>query len=364
MRISEITSYLESLAPLASQESYDNCGLLTGSPDMEVSNALISLDCTEEIIDEAIAKKCNLVISHHPIVFKGLKKITGKTYVERVLLKAIRNDIALYAVHTNLDNYRYGVNDKIGRLLGIENRQVLSPSDTKLIKLAVFVPETHHENVLQALFSSGAGHIGNYDECSFSVSGMGTFRAGKGANPFVGTHGERHQEPEKRVEVIIQEHQLRKVVQNMISAHPYEEVAYDLYPLINVQTMEGAGMIGELNEPESELEFLKRLKKIFRCGVIRHSPLRGKSIQRIAWCGGSGAFLIGKARQARADLFISGDIKYHDFFDAENQLIIADIGHFESEQFTIDLLAEILQEKFPTFAPCLTEINTNPVKYF
>ena len=364
MKIGEITNYLESLAPLSSQESYDNCGLITGSKNTEITNALIALDCTEAIIDEAIRRNCNMVIAHHPIVFKGLKKLTGKNYVERTVIKAIKNDIAIYAIHTNLDNYRFGVNKKMGDLLGIKNPKVLQPAEQKLVKLAVFVPEAHVEKLANALFEAGAGHIGNYSDCSFSTAGTGTFKAQDGANPFVGKAGERHHEPEQKLEVLVSSHRLSPVLQAMRNNHPYEEIAYDVFPLLNTNAFEGAGMIGELENPMNETEFLQKLKTTFKAGIVRHTPLLNKPVKRVAWCGGSGSFLLSKAISAGADFYITGDFKYHEFFDTENQLVIADIGHFESEQFTIDLIGAFLQEKFPTFAPCLAETNTNPVNYF
>lgn len=364
MTIAEITKYLESLAPLSSQEGYDNSGLIVGDRKTNVTNALISLDCTEEIVDEAIRKGCNLIIAHHPIVFKGLKKFNGSNYVERTVIKAIKHDIAIYAIHTNLDNYKMGVNKKIGDLIGINNPKVLSPVAQKLVKLAVMVPISHVEAVKNALFNSGAGEIGDYNECSFATEGEGTFKANSNANPHVGEIGERHHEKEIKLEVIVTSHLLGNAVGTMLNVHPYEEVAYDCIPLLNKNSEEGAGMIGVLPEPMDEAAFLAQLKKVFNCGIIRHTSLLNKPIKKVAWCGGAGSFLLGAAKSKGADIYITGDFKYHEFFDAENQIIIADIGHFESEQYTIELLDELLRKKFATFAPCLTEINTNPVKYF
>jgi len=364
MKISDITNYLESLAPISSQESYDNCGLIVGDKNTEVSNALIALDCIESIVDEAIEKKCNLIISHHPIIFNGIKKLTGKNYVERTILKAIKNDIAIYAIHTNLDNYNYGVNKKIGEMLGISTTKILQPSENKLAKLSVYVPKMHQDHVMEALFAAGAGNIGNYSECSFSSPGLGTFKANEHAKPFVGEKEKRHIEEEIKLEVLVSIHRLNYVVEALLKVHPYEEVAYDIFPLMNLNNFEGAGMYGELNAPVSENEFLQKLKKIFGCKIIRHTNLFNKPIQRVAWCGGSGSFLLSKAMAVKADIFLTGDFKYHEFFNADNQIIIADIGHFESEQFTIDLLNDLIRKKFPKFAPCLTGKITNPVNYF
>jgi len=364
MKIAEITDYLESIAPIGSQESYDNSGLLIGNKNTEITNALISLDCTESIVDEAINKKCNLIISHHPLIFKGIKKLTGKNYVERTLIKAIKNDIAIYAIHTNLDNYQFGVNKKIGNLLGIKNPEILAPSTETLAKLVVYTPHTHQTEVSNALFNAGAGHIGNYSECSFSTTGQGTFKANLDANPHVGKINERHHENETRIEVIVSVHRLQSVIKSMLKAHPYEEAAYDIFPMLNQNKYEGAGMFGQLETAIPEHEFLTKLKSVFSCKIIRHSNFLGKPIQKIAWCGGSGFFLLQAAKKAGADIFITGDVKYHDFFDSDNQIVISDIGHFESEQFTIELINDLIQKKFPTFAPCLTEIVTNPIYYF
>ncbi|MBD3636756.1 MAG: Nif3-like dinuclear metal center hexameric protein [Crocinitomicaceae bacterium] len=364
MTVQDIIKHLEELAPLSSQESYDNSGLIVGEYGQEVNNALISLDCTEEIVQEAIEKDCNLIISHHPIVFKGLKKLTGKNYVERTIIKAIQNNIAIYAIHTNLDNFKLGVNKKIGDLLGVSNPQILAPVQGKLLKLVVYVPLDKMEVVRTALFTAGAGEIGNYSECSFHGEGTGTYKGNEDSNPAYGKKNERNYEPEGRLEVLVSTHQTKHVVNAMLNAHPYEEVAYDLIPLLNENKFEGAGMIGELDKEMDEMSFLALLKETFKTGCIRHTNLLNKPIKKVAWCGGSGSFLLSNAKAKKADIFITGDFKYHEFFDAENQLVVADIGHFESEQFTIELIADLIRKKIPTFAPYLTEQNTNPVNYF
>jgi len=364
MQIKDITNYLESLAPIPSQASYDNSGLICGDKTNEITNALISLDCTEDIIQEAIDRGCNLVISHHPIVFSGLKSFTGKNYVERTVIKAIKNDIAIYAIHTNLDNYEFGVNKKIGDLLNIKSPRILAPNSATISKLVTLVPNTHKDIVLEALFNAGAGQIGNYSECSYSSKGEGSFKANENANQFIGTTAERHIEAESKIEVIIPNYKVSQVVSEMIKSHPYEEVAYDIIQLQNTNKNEGSGMIGELDTEMDTVTFLKLLKDTFKCGIIKHTELIKPKIKTIAWCGGSGSFLLKNAKQHQADIFITGDFKYHEFFDAENQIIIADIGHFESEQFTIELISELLSKKFIKFAPCLTAINTNPVKYY
>ncbi|MGV3508769.1 MAG: Nif3-like dinuclear metal center hexameric protein [Sphingobacteriaceae bacterium] len=363
MKILELTSYLESLAPLSYQEDYDNSGLIVGDPSQEVTAALISLDCTEQIVDEAIAKGCNLIISHHPIVFKGLKKLNNKTYVERVVIKAIKNDIALYAIHTNLDHIKNGVNAKICEKLGLKNPQILAPKEGVLKKLITYVPVKSADSVRHALFTDGAGNIGNYSDCSFNVEGYGTFKASDEANPYVGQKGELHQEHETKVEVIFSSYQESTIIAALKQAHPYEEVAYDVYQLSNTHENVGAGMIASLESEIPELDFLKLVQEKLKAEVIRFTHLRGKPIKRIAVCGGSGSFLLRNAIAAKADIFITGDFKYHEFFDAENKIVIADVGHFESEQFTQELLFEIIRKKFANFALHLTEHNTNPINY-
>lgn len=363
MKLNEITTYLESLAPLAYQEDYDNSGLIVGYPDQEIGQALISLDCTESIVDEAIANNCQLIISHHPIVFKGLKKFNGKTYVERVVEKAIKNSIAIYAIHTNLDHVAAGVNKRIADKLGLQNCRILSPKKNLLKKLVTFVPFAQAEKVREALFAAGAGSIGNYSECSFNASGNGTYKAGINTHPFAGEQGIRHQEQEVRVETVYPAHLESKVLTALFLAHPYEEVAYDLYPITNQYQEVGAGLIGELESPQEELDFLHHVKAQMKAEVIRHTVFTGKKVTKVAVCGGSGSFLLKHAIGAGANIFVTADFKYHEFFDAEGKLVIADIGHFETEQFTQELLAEIIQKKFPNFAIRLTKINTNPVKY-
>lgn len=364
MRVKEIIRILETLAPTSLQESYDNAGLITGQPDWECTGVLVCLDATEAVIQEAADHQCNLVIAHHPILFKGIKRLNGFHYTEKSIIRAIKQDIAIYAVHTNLDNVLQGVNGKIADLLGLTNQEILVPRKGDLMKLAVYVPVNHTEPLLQALFAAGAGSIGQYDECSFRVTGEGTFRAGTGANPFVGKIGVRHQESENRAEVIFPTWLTGKVVAAMKNVHPYEEVAYDLIPLSNQSHQTGSGLIGELPEAVDATQFLQQIAATFEVPVIRHTPLTGKKIQRVAVCGGAGSFLTHAAIARNADLIISADFKYHEFFEANDQIIIADIGHYESEQFTCDLLVDVLNENFPTFAVRKTSIRTNPVQYF
>lgn len=365
MQISTIIAHLESIAPPAYQESYDNAGLLTGSAGWECTGVLTTLDATEEVVLEAIARGCNLIVAHHPIIFGGLKKINGKNYIEKAVITAIKQDIAIYAIHTNLDNIvAEGVNGRIAEKLGIVNGRPLLPRESILQKLFCFVPTDHLESVRRAIFAAGAGQIGGYSECSFSAAGTGTFKGGEGTQPFVGQPGIRHEEKETRLEVILPAVLSRSVVQAMVAAHPYEEVAYDLVPLANAHPGIGSGLIGELPEEMRETELLDRVKEVFGVPVIRHTRLTGRGVRTIAVCGGAGSFLIPKALSAGVNFYITSDVKYHEFFDANGQMVIADIGHFESEQFTIDLLFEVIREKFRNFAILKSDTKTNPVHYY
>ncbi|NOT49754.1 MAG: Nif3-like dinuclear metal center hexameric protein [Chitinophagaceae bacterium] len=364
MKIAEIISFLESRAHPSLQEHYDNAGLLTGSGNWVCSGIICSLDATEQVVAEAIQKKCNLIVAHHPIIFGGLKKINGKNYVEKTVITAIKNDIAIYAIHTNLDNVITGVNGRIAELLGLHTISVLAPKENSLKKLFTFAPVQKTEQVRNAIFAAGGGHIGNYSECSFNAEGTGTFKGGEGTDPYVGEPGKQHQEKEIKIEVIFPSFLESTIITAMKAAHPYEEVAYDVIQLSNSYNGIGAGVVGELPAPEDEKKFLTLLKERFRVPIIRHSALLNKQVKKVAVCGGAGSFLISKALAAGVDAYITADMKYHEFFDANGRMLIADIGHYESEQFTIDLLKEILEQKFPTFAVLKTEVKTNPVNYF
>lgn len=364
MKLIELIHYLESKAPLSLQETYDNSGLLVGDAQSEVSSALVCLDSTEAVIDEAIAKKIDVVIAHHPIVFSGLKKFTGSSYIERVIMKAIRHNISIYAIHTNLDNVLHGVNGQIASLLGLERLRALDEKRDLLQKLRVYVPRSHSAEVLDQLFAAGAGRIGHYSDCSFTSSGRGSFTPGEGTKPYVGKTLERHLEEEDCLEVLVAKWQMRAVLSALHATHPYEEVAYDLISLENTHPMYGSGAIGYWPEPKTELEALQWVKEKLGVKVIRHTALPGKPVKSVAVCGGSGSFLLSQALRAGADLYVTSDFKYHQFFDGEGEIIIADVGHYESEQYTIDLLCDWLVEKFPTFAIHKTGVVTNPINYF
>lgn len=364
MKLKEITRYLEEIAPLSFQESYDNSGLIVGHPDEIINGAVICLDSTEEVVDEAIELGVNLIIAHHPIVFSGLKRFNGNNYIERVVMKAIKHGIAIYAIHTNLDNVANGVNAMICSALKIENPSILAPKGGLLNKLVVFLPEENREGVKQAMFQAGAGEIGNYSNCSFSQIGTGTFKPGSGANPHSGVKGEIHSASEERFEVIVESRNQRAVIAAMCEAHPYEEVAYDLFQLQNKHSNIGSGMIGELSQDTPINVFFDQMKHALGVQVIKHTTLTKEKVRKIAVCGGSGSFLLQQAIGQKADVFVTSDFKYHQFFDAERKTVIADIGHYESEHRVMEWLQGLLKQKFTTFAVRLTGVNTNPVHYY
>jgi len=364
MKIQEIVSYLESIAPPSIQESYDNAGLIIGDPQKIIHSALITLEITAEVLDEAIARNTPLIISHHPLIFKGIKKLTGANQVERMVIKAIQNEIAIFATHTNFDSVVGGLNSYLSEKIGLHDVRVLKPKENHLLKLVTFVPKEHVEGVKVAIFDAGAGTIGNYDHCSFNIQGMGSFRAGKKSKPFTGKKGELHIENELRLETIFPRHFKFQVIQALLKSHPYEEVAYDLYPLENKYPLAGMGMIGELNEDWEEKAFLDRLKKVFDIHTIRHTQWLGKPIRKVAICGGAGSSLLSDAMRDGVDIFISSDFTYHKFFEAENKILIADIGHYESEHRVKEILSDLIKKKFPTFAAQISEVNTNPINYY
>lgn len=363
-QIRHLAAHMEQLAPLAYQESYDNAGLIVGDPNTDITGVLVALDATEAVVDEAIGKGCNVVVAHHPIVFKGLKKLTGRNYVERAVIKAIKNDVALYAAHTNLDNVAGGVNVKIAEKLGLQNVRILAPKTQVLTKLVAFVPVADTQRVLDALHAAGAGQVGNYANCSFRVEGVGAYQAGADANPVLGDIGEYHREAEHRIEVIIPTHQQEQLLGALRQAHPYEEVAYYLTPVANANQDVGSGAVGNLPEPLNGLAWLSYLKEKMSLDLIRHTPLPDGIISRVAVCGGVGSFLLPNAIRSGADAFVTADCKYHEFFDADDRITIFDIGHYESEVYTKDLIQQHLAKKFATFAVILAETNTNPVRYF
>ena len=363
MKIKEIITVLEEMAPLAYAEDFDNVGLLLGNQEDEATGVLVCHDALESVIEEAIAKNCNLVVCFHPILFSGIKKITGKNYVERSVLKAIKNDIAIYAVHTALDNHKNGVNKIFCEALGLINTKILVPKPNFIQKLVTYTIPENVEQVRNALFNAGAGKIGNYDDCSFTSQGIGTYMGNENSNPEIGERFEFVEAQEIKIEVTFEKHLQNKILKALFKNHVYEEVAYEIYDLQNTHQNIGLGMVGELEKPLSEIEFLQLVKTKMQCEGIRHSTLLGKSIKKVAVLGGSGSFAIKNAIQAGADVFLTADLKYHNFYEAENQIVLADIGHFESERYTKNYIVDYLKEKITNFAFVLSEENTNPVKY-
>jgi dinuclear metal center YbgI/SA1388 family protein len=364
MIVREIADILEELCPLSLAEDFDNVGLLVGDPEREVSGILVTLDALEEVVDEAIDKNLNLILTFHPIVFKGLKKITGKNYVEKAVIKAIENKINIFSVHTALDNVMQGVNGRICEVLGIRAPQILLPKRGSIKKLVTYVPEAALPGVREALFEAGGGTIGNYSHCSFSVHGKGSFRPEEGSQPTLGNHGQTEITDEYQIHMTFPARVEKTLLRALFKSHPYEEVAYEVTTLDNAHQQEGMGMIGKLEEPMEESDFLSLVKERMGCGCIRHSALLGKPVRRVAVLGGSGGFAIEAARALQADIFLTADLKYHQFYEAENKMVLADIGHYESEQYTKNLLAEYLTKKIPNFAIALSESKTNPIKYF
>ena len=363
MNVKSICDLIEEVAPLSLQESYDNAGLLVGDAQMEINSVLVSIDITEEVIEEAIRKNCQMIVSHHPLIFNGLKRLTGQNDVQRCVATAIKNDIAIYAAHTNLDNVLNGVSGKMAEKIGLKNIRILQPKQDRLLKLITYVPHLYADKIRKAIFEAGAGQIGNYDSCSFNAEGVGTYRANENARPFVGDINELHSEPETRIEIILPDYLKNRILEALLKAHPYEEPAYDFIPLQNAWNQVGAGVVGELEHPEDELDFLNRIKSIFKIPTLRYTNLQGTKIKRVALCGGSGSEFLKDALTAGSDIFITGDFKYHQFFDAQNRILIADIGHFESEQFTKDIFFEIITKKMPTFAVQISDSKTNPINY-
>ncbi|HOK38007.1 MAG TPA: Nif3-like dinuclear metal center hexameric protein [Bacteroidales bacterium] len=364
MKVADIISLFDGVAPIKLQENFDNSGLNVGNPQTEIAGVLLCLDVIPEVVEEAIAEKCNLIISHHPLIFDGLKSITGKNYIEKSIALAIKNDISILCLHTNLDSVREGVSGKIADKLLLENKKVLVPKENSLRKLVVFVPESHAEEVRKSIFDAGAGHIGNYDSCSYNVNGLGSFRAGVDANPFVGEIGKIHYEPEIRVETIFPEYLQNKIISAMLSSHPYEEVAYDIYKLENKWNSVGFGIVGELSTKMEEKDFLLYIKEKLNVKYLRHSSFTNKTIKKVAVCGGSGASFIKEAITAGVDVYITGDVKYHDYFSIEKQFLLVDIGHYESEIFILEKFYDEIIKKNPNFAVRFTKINTNPINIF
>lgn len=363
MKIKDITDFLETIAPLPLQESYDNCGLIVGNPNATVKKVLVTLDVTEDVVAEAVREKCELIVAHHPIVFGGIKKLNGKNYVERTVIAAVQKNVAIYAIHTNLDNVIDGVNAQIARKMGVRDTSILQPRKNALRKLVTYIPVKDFERVREAVFNAGAGHIGNYSNTGFALQGEGTFKGNEQSKPVIGKKGVLETVQEVRFETVFESFKQSRVIDALLQAHPYEEVAYDIFPLENTWGKAGSGMIGTLQKNLTEKDFLLMLKKKFGAKGIRHTAFLGRKVEKVAFCGGAGRFLLSDAMAAGAEVFVTADFKYHDFFDADGRILVADIGHYESERFTKDLIAVQLSQKFPIIAAQISKINTNPVKY-
>jgi dinuclear metal center YbgI/SA1388 family protein len=363
MKLKEISSFLDQEIPLSFQESYDNSGLQLGDPDQQVNSALLTLDVTESVLQEAIQTHTPLIISHHPLIFRDLKKIAGKSSTERIISRCIKNDIAVYSAHTNLDISHHGVSRKIAEELGLEQIRVLVPLENRLVKLVTFVPESHIDKVRDAIFDAGAGSVGNYDRCGFVVPGTGSFRGDENTDPFVGEKGKVNFEKEIRFETVLFSHMKERVVQAMLDAHPYEEVAYDIYPLQNRNIDSGLGCTGTFKEGMNETSFLRLVSDVLGASGLRYSALTGKMVKKVAMCGGSGSSLLRDAVSSGADAFITADVKYHSFFEPDGKLLLVDAGHYETEKYAIEILKELIFKKFPKFALRISETNSNPINY-
>ncbi len=363
MKLIELTDFLDSSIPLSFQEDYDNSGLQVGDPGMEVKSVLLALDMTEKVLDEAIASGCNLIITHHPLIFSGIKRLTGKSTVEKIIVKALKREVAIYSAHTNLDIFNGGVSRKMAEKLGLQNIKALSPLKGRLLKLVTYIPEDHLDSVRNAVFEAGAGVIGNYDSCGFVTMGSGTFRGNEATNPFVGEKGKLHVEREIRFETVFLSHLREKVIRALLNSHPYEEVAYDIYNLENDNVDFGLGCTGELAEAISENDFLEKVRDTFGSGGVRYSKLTGNPVKNIAVCGGAGASLLRDAISSGVDAYVTGDIKYHNYFDAESKILLVDAGHYESEKFSAEIIFDLIIKKFPKFAVRFSKTDTNPINY-
>lgn len=363
MKIAQIIGAIEEFAPIPLQDNFDNSGVQTGDISQKAKGVLLCLDITEEVIDEALELDCNLIISHHPLLFHPIKTLTGKTYIERCIIKACKNDVVIYSAHTNIDNAPGGLNFYLAEKIGLQNIRILKPQKDGLLKLVTFVPTEQADRVRLALFNAGAGQTGNYDFCSFNLSGQGTFRAGEDTHPFIGEKGEIHQEEEIRIEVILPHYRKAAVAHALLMTHPYEEPVFDFYTLNNEWNQVGSGVVGELPSEESEESFLQKIKFAFQTQCLKHSPYTGRPIREVAICGGSGAFLIKDAIAYGADIFITGEAKYNDYYEVEDKILLAVLGHYETEVYTKELFFDIISKKIPNFVVHFSNINTNPVNY-
>ena len=363
MIVKEVINYLDEFSPFCYAEEFDNVGLIIGDYTQKVNGILVTLDSTESVIDEAIKSKCNLIISFHPIIFNDIKSITTNTYVERVIHKSIKNNISIIAIHTSLDNSIKGVNSAICKKLDIKNYKILIPKERTIKKLTTYIPSENVAKLKSEIFKIGGGSLGKYDNCSFSYKGLGSFKGNKKSNPKIGNKLTYTEIEEVCVNITFLKHLEKEVVKALKENHPYEEIAYEINTLENSNQNIGMGMIGELASSMDENKFLSFLKKKMKSKLIKHSKKIGKKIAKIAVLGGSGSFAIENAINSGADAFVTSDLKYHDYFKAENKILLVDIGHYESEQYTKNLIFNFLTKKIPNFAIVLSKTNTNPIMY-
>lgn len=367
MLIKEIIDAIESIAPLPLQEEWDNCGVQVGPTDNECTGVMVCVDCTPVVVEEAIAMNCNLIVSHHPLIFGGIKQLTGKTEAERCVINAVTAGLTIYSSHTALDNSPNGISHRMASLLGLEDVDVLVPREADQLKLVAYVPVSKLDDVRLALFDAGAGAIGNYDFCSFATDGRGSFRALDGANPYVGEVSQLHFEDESRLEVLLPRWKRRDVELALRQVHPYEEPAYEFSEVVAASRPAGSGCVGHLPQPMTVAQLALFAKERFGCQAVRLSCYHGDpmvhTVRRVAVCGGAGGSFIGAVKRSGADAYITADLRYHDFVDYGKRLALIDVGHFNSEQCAKEIFYQLICEKFPNFAVHTSKNEKNPIQY-
>ena len=358
MKIKEVIQFLEQKFPLHWQEDFDNCGVQCGDKERELTGIVVCFDMSEAVIDEALAQGSNMVISHHPIIYKhGLKKIEPTNRVGKIIYKALENKILLYSMHTNIDSGKAGGNVLFAKKLELQNLSVLVPKENQFCKLVVFVPAENSALLKEAMFKIGCGNIGNYSHCSYSCEGIGSFKPLTGVNPHIGKHNRLERVDEERIEMIFPKNIKRQVIETLYGHHPYEEPAFDIITLENQNREVGLGRIGLLPTSMLAKDFILYIKEKLNLDFVKFSGNRDAEIKKVAVCGGGGASFISEALTAGVNAYITGDLKYHDFFIPENKMLLIDIGHFEGEHFIREIITSLLQENFNTFATHFTEVE-------
>ncbi len=363
IKCSELMKFMEEFAPVNLAEDYDNVGLLIGSRNQEIKKVLVCLDVTTKVVEEAVEKKVNLIVSHHPIIFKGLKRIVEEDPKGRLLYKLIRNGIGVYSAHTNMDFTHGGINDTLANLLGLSNiRNLKKHKEDRFFKIVVFVPEQNTDTVREAMCSAGAGWVGDYSDCTFMVKGTGTFKPLEGTNPYIGSKGNLEKVEEYRLETIVPQKKLKKVVNAMIEAHPYEEVAYDVYPMELSLKEYGFGKVGSLVETQKLDKFISTVKEKLNVKSVRVIGSVKKEIRNVAvFCGSFDTDVINSMNGV--DVLVTGDMKYHDALDAaEMGLCIIDAGHYSTERIMVPRLAWILSQRFASVDIETSILEENPIK--